>query len=297
MAEVETKDKVLYTAEAHVTGGRAQGHGRTSDGALEVDIRVPTELGGDGGGTNPEQLFPVGHGSRHGRRVGPRRRSGLPLLQRHPRQHRPEADRKRGSGGWRRSLTPNSLSEEDLGQLDAVSATARTRRRSEPARSRWSGWEYSRNSRCSALRGRSCEPHDSALLPLGPSPPHLRLAGLQRWDATEVRNGRCVRDPRGCRHAWEPGANAGRGARTEAGRACRVPQCGRPDGSRVRGAESQAPLEDSLTRLGLLLQLDHPGSCASVGRRGTLLPLKNERCWALGVTSSGTHTRSLGIPL
>jgi lipoyl-dependent peroxiredoxin len=61
MAEVETKDKVLYTAEAHVTGGRAQGHGRTSDGALEVDIRVPTELGGDGGGTNPEQLFAVGH--------------------------------------------------------------------------------------------------------------------------------------------------------------------------------------------------------------------------------------------
>src|ERR671918_789662 len=120
MAEVETKDKVLYTAEAHVTGGRAQGHGRTSDGALEVDIRVPTELGGDGGGTNPEQLFPVDHASRHGRRVGPRRRSGLPLLQRHPRQHRPEADRKRGSGGWRRSLTPNSLSEEDLGQLDAV---------------------------------------------------------------------------------------------------------------------------------------------------------------------------------
>jgi lipoyl-dependent peroxiredoxin len=61
MAEVETKDKVLYTAEAHVTGGRAQGHGRTSDGALEVDLRPPTEVGGEGGGTNPEQLFAVGH--------------------------------------------------------------------------------------------------------------------------------------------------------------------------------------------------------------------------------------------
>jgi osmotically inducible protein OsmC len=61
MAEVETKDKVLYTAEAHVTGGRAQGHGRTSDGALEVDLRAPTEMGGEGGGTNPEQLFAVGH--------------------------------------------------------------------------------------------------------------------------------------------------------------------------------------------------------------------------------------------
>jgi lipoyl-dependent peroxiredoxin len=57
MAEAETKDRVLYTAEAHVTGGRVKGHGRTSDGALEVDLRPPTE----GGGTNPEQLFAVGH--------------------------------------------------------------------------------------------------------------------------------------------------------------------------------------------------------------------------------------------
>jgi Ohr subfamily peroxiredoxin len=52
--------KDLYTAEAHVTGGRMAGHGRTSDGALEVDIRIPAELGGEGGGTNPEQLFAVG---------------------------------------------------------------------------------------------------------------------------------------------------------------------------------------------------------------------------------------------
>jgi osmotically inducible protein OsmC len=51
----------LYTAEAHVTGGRAQGHGRTSDGALEVDLRAPTEMGGEGGGTNPEELFAVGY--------------------------------------------------------------------------------------------------------------------------------------------------------------------------------------------------------------------------------------------
>jgi osmotically inducible protein OsmC len=52
---------VLYTAEAHVTGGRADGHGRTSDGALEVDLRLPSEMGGEGGGTNPEQLFAVGY--------------------------------------------------------------------------------------------------------------------------------------------------------------------------------------------------------------------------------------------
>jgi osmotically inducible protein OsmC len=52
--------EVLYTAEATVTGGR-EGHGRTSDGRLEVDFDVPSELGGPGGpGTNPEQLFATG---------------------------------------------------------------------------------------------------------------------------------------------------------------------------------------------------------------------------------------------
>ena len=56
--------KVLYTAEAHVTGGRDEGHGKTSDGRLEVDIRVPKELGGEAEeGTNPEQLFAVGFAS------------------------------------------------------------------------------------------------------------------------------------------------------------------------------------------------------------------------------------------
>jgi osmotically inducible protein OsmC len=55
--------KVLYTAEAQVTGGRINGHGRTSDGVLEVDLRIPAELGGDGKGTNPEQLFAVGFAS------------------------------------------------------------------------------------------------------------------------------------------------------------------------------------------------------------------------------------------
>jgi Ohr subfamily peroxiredoxin len=63
MSQVETKGKAIYTAEGHVTGGRAQGHGRASDGALEVDLRIPTEMGGEGGGTNPEQLFAVGFAS------------------------------------------------------------------------------------------------------------------------------------------------------------------------------------------------------------------------------------------
>jgi osmotically inducible protein OsmC len=51
----------LYTAQAHVTGGRADGHGRTSDGVLEVDLRLPKEMGGQGDGTNPEELFAVGY--------------------------------------------------------------------------------------------------------------------------------------------------------------------------------------------------------------------------------------------
>jgi Ohr subfamily peroxiredoxin len=53
--------KTLYSAEATVTGGRAEGHATTSDGALEVDLRLPEEMGGHGGGTNPEQLFAVGY--------------------------------------------------------------------------------------------------------------------------------------------------------------------------------------------------------------------------------------------
>jgi osmotically inducible protein OsmC len=53
--------KVLYTAEAVVEGGRA-GHGRTSDGRLDVELSVPEDMGGEGGpGTNPEQLFAVGY--------------------------------------------------------------------------------------------------------------------------------------------------------------------------------------------------------------------------------------------
>jgi lipoyl-dependent peroxiredoxin len=52
--------RVLYTAEATVTGGRASGHGRTSDGVLDVQLRSPKEMGGEGGGTNPEQLFAIG---------------------------------------------------------------------------------------------------------------------------------------------------------------------------------------------------------------------------------------------
>ncbi len=53
-------NKALYTAEATVKGGR-DGHGRSADGVLDLDIRPPVELGGPGGGTNPEELFALGY--------------------------------------------------------------------------------------------------------------------------------------------------------------------------------------------------------------------------------------------
>src|SRR5262245_57705791 len=57
VSETSTPVKVLYTAEATATGGRA-GHAESSDGRLKVDLSMPAEMGGDAGqGTNPEQLF------------------------------------------------------------------------------------------------------------------------------------------------------------------------------------------------------------------------------------------------
>lgn len=55
-------ESIAYTAKSHVTGGR-DGHGATDDSVLDVDLRTPTEMGGPGGGTNPEQLFAVGYGA------------------------------------------------------------------------------------------------------------------------------------------------------------------------------------------------------------------------------------------
>ncbi len=53
--------KTLYTAEATATGGR-QGHARTSDGHLDVEIALPPEMGGsESDATNPEQLFAAGY--------------------------------------------------------------------------------------------------------------------------------------------------------------------------------------------------------------------------------------------
>lgn len=57
-----TPDPVVYTAVARTTGGRA-GQAVSTDPDLTLDMRMPTELGGPGGGANPEQLFAMGYGA------------------------------------------------------------------------------------------------------------------------------------------------------------------------------------------------------------------------------------------
>jgi lipoyl-dependent peroxiredoxin len=52
--------KILYTTRATATGGR-DGRARTDDGAFEVALGTPKELGGNGQGNNPEQLFAAGY--------------------------------------------------------------------------------------------------------------------------------------------------------------------------------------------------------------------------------------------
>jgi osmotically inducible protein OsmC len=52
---------VLYTATAHATGDGRNGHARSDDGILDLDLRMPKEMGGAGGAANPEMLFAVGY--------------------------------------------------------------------------------------------------------------------------------------------------------------------------------------------------------------------------------------------
>jgi lipoyl-dependent peroxiredoxin len=52
---------VLYTATAHATGDGRNGHARSEDGILDIDMRVPKEMGGPGGAANPEMLFAAGY--------------------------------------------------------------------------------------------------------------------------------------------------------------------------------------------------------------------------------------------
>ena len=51
----------LYTASAVATGDGRNGHVASTDGLLDLDVRIPQELGGSGGATNPEQLFAAGY--------------------------------------------------------------------------------------------------------------------------------------------------------------------------------------------------------------------------------------------
>jgi osmotically inducible protein OsmC len=52
---------VLYTATARATGDGRNGHARSEDGILDLDMRMPKELGGVGGAANPEMLFALGY--------------------------------------------------------------------------------------------------------------------------------------------------------------------------------------------------------------------------------------------
>ena len=53
--------KTLYTAEALTTGDGRDGHARSADGRLDLQLAIPKEMGGNGDGTNPEQLFAIGY--------------------------------------------------------------------------------------------------------------------------------------------------------------------------------------------------------------------------------------------
>ena len=74
--------KVVYTAEATAVGGR-EGRVRSTDGAIDLDLAIPKELGGPGGmATNPEQLFAAGYAAcfENAVRLAARRRK-LPIGQ------------------------------------------------------------------------------------------------------------------------------------------------------------------------------------------------------------------------
>jgi Ohr subfamily peroxiredoxin len=53
--------EVGYTTASTATGGGRDGHVKSDDGRIDLDTRPPKELGGNGEGTNPEQLFSAGY--------------------------------------------------------------------------------------------------------------------------------------------------------------------------------------------------------------------------------------------
>ncbi|WP_086693960.1 organic hydroperoxide resistance protein [Streptomyces recifensis] len=59
----------LYTAVATATHGR-EGRAVSSDGRIDLPLAMPVELGGDGQGSNPEQLFAAGYAACFGSALG-----------------------------------------------------------------------------------------------------------------------------------------------------------------------------------------------------------------------------------
>lgn len=57
MTEIEP----IYTTEAIATGAGRNGHVQTADGRVSMDLASPKEMGGNGNGANPEQLFAAGY--------------------------------------------------------------------------------------------------------------------------------------------------------------------------------------------------------------------------------------------
>ena len=117
--------KTLYTATATATDRGRNGHTRTDDGKLDLDLSMPEAMGGPGGeGTNPEQLFAAGYAAcfanamrsvarRDGRRGDRRRRDG-------DRARRHRRDRRRPlRPRVRLDVTVPQLAQEDAEELVA----------------------------------------------------------------------------------------------------------------------------------------------------------------------------------
>src|SRR3546814_18049766 len=51
----------IYSTTAHATGDGRNGQVQSDDGLIDLPVLTPTELGGPGGATNPEQLFAAGY--------------------------------------------------------------------------------------------------------------------------------------------------------------------------------------------------------------------------------------------
>ena len=85
----------IYTATAHSTGTVATATSRSDDGFIDLDLRIPKEMGGSGGATNPEELFAAGYAAcfhsatEVGSRPAEARRGRHPGLRQH--RHRPSS--------------------------------------------------------------------------------------------------------------------------------------------------------------------------------------------------------------